>query len=315
VAPASRKKVHIIEMGPRDGLQNEAAYLRTEEKVEFVKRLYQSGLRQIEIAAFVSPKWVPQMADSRQVATKVLRWARAKAKDSSNLSIKNFSALVPNAIGAQAAIDAGLKRVAFFMSASEGFSQANTNCSVTESLERFSKIIETVRGRGVQVRGYLSVCFFCPFDGAVDPKKVVRLSQTLLKKGCYEVSIGDTIGAATPGHVERLIKILKTSQVDINKIAMHFHDTRGTALANALKAYEMGVRTFDASVGGLGGCPYAPGAAGNVGTEDLVYMFEGMGINTGIDLPQLRRTKDWISKKVGRELPSRVSRVGLPRGW
>ncbi|MGZ3803029.1 MAG: hydroxymethylglutaryl-CoA lyase, partial [Pseudobdellovibrionaceae bacterium] len=266
------KKVTIVEMGLRDGLQNEKVILSTEVRLEILKRLLDIGARRIEVGAFVSPQWVPQMAGSMEVTQAALQMQKEKKTPKGT----EFSVLVPNEKGMLMAIETGIKEVAIFAAASESFSKKNINCTIEESFERFKQVMAFARKHKIKVRGYLSTCFGCPFEGKVSETKVIQLAKRLHQLGCYEISIGDTIGVADPAQVERVFKKLKKA-VPVKKLAAHFHDTRGQALANILVAYNLGVQVFDSSIGGLGGCPYAPGAAGNVATEDVVYMFQGMG--------------------------------------
>lgn len=303
--------VTLVEVGLRDGLQNEKKLIDVDTRLEFAQRLADAGSRRLEIAAFVRPDWIPQMAGSKEISTAILQRQQLK-KISSRVSL---SALVPNERGLQDAIAAGIKDVAIFAACSESFSKKNINCTIEESFERFVPVMKLARREKIKVRGYLSVCFACPYEGPTPEKRVVQLAKKMNDLGVYEISIGDTLGVATPGEVTSLFKKLK-KVVPAKKLAGHFHDTRGTSLANILAAWNLGIRVFDTSLGGLGGCPYAPGAAGNVATEDVVYMFEGMGVSTGLDLPKLIAINPWIAEKVGHELPSRVGRVGLlqPRG-
>jgi hydroxymethylglutaryl-CoA lyase len=303
-------KVTIVEVGPRDGLQNEKITLSHETRLEFAERLAAAGVRKIELGAFVSPQWVPQMAGSTELMKAAL--AR-KADPRSPLAGAELSALVPNPRGMQDALATGVKSVAIFASASEAFAKKNINCTIEESFQRFAQVMELARkADGVKVRGYLSMCFGCPFEGEVPEGRVVRLVKRLAELGVYEISIGDTIGVANPAQVHRLVAKL-IDAVGREKLAMHFHDTRGTALANILASLEMGIRTFDSSLGGLGGCPYAPAATGNVATEDVIYMLHGMGHTTGIDLAALLPINKWMAEKIGHELPSRVGKAGLPK--
>lgn len=305
------KTVTLVEMGLRDGLQNEDAVLSTETRVEFARRLSDAGLRRLEIAAFVHPKWVPQMAGSADVTAGALALRKSK-KISKDVVL---AGLVPNERGMQDALAASIDEVAVFAACSESFSRANINCSIDESFERFAPVMALAKKNKIKVRGYLSTCFGCPFEGEVPEARVVKLAKRMIELGVYEVSIGDTIGVADPGHVTSLFKkLLKT--IPAKKLAGHFHDTRGTALANILAAWNLGIRVFDTSVGGLGGCPYAPGATGNVSTEDVVYMFRGMGVATGVDLEKLIEMNPWIAENVRHSLPSKVGKAGLlkPRG-
>lgn len=299
----------IVEVGPRDGLQNEKVVLDPQTRLEFAERLAMAGINKIELSAFVSPKWVPQMAGASDLIREALRRQQLKESPLRNAEI---SALVPNLRGMNDALEVNLKNVAIFASASESFAKKNINCSIEESFERFAQVMTLASANGVRVRGYLSMCFGCPFEGSISESRVVELSERLLKMGVYEVSIGDTIGVATPAQVKSLGGMLVNS-LGAHHVAMHFHDTRGTALANILASLDLGIRTFDSSLGGLGGCPYAPAATGNVATEDVLYMLHGMGLKSGIDLEALIPLNKWVSQKVGRELPSRVGRAGLPR--
>ncbi len=297
--------VTIVEMGLRDGLQNEKVVLDADTRVEFASRLIASGSKKLELGGFVSPQWVPQMAGTAEVVQKV--FAKVKAKQISNKI--GFSVLVPNERGMLNAIREGVKEVAVFTAASESFTRKNINCSIAESFERFEVIMKLAKKHKIKVRGYLSTCFGCPFEGKVSEAKVVQLAQRLHKMGCYEISIGDTIGVANVGQIESVFKKLK-KVIPVKKLAGHFHDTRGQALANTLAAYKLGVTVFDTSLGGLGGCPYAPGATGNVATEDVAYMFHGMGVKTGLDLDKLIEMVPWMAEKIGHVLPSKVGKVG-----
>lgn len=297
-------KIKIVEVGPRDGLQNEKNFLSVEVRSEFVRQLVEAGHSSVEVGAFVSPEKIPQMVGSSDVVRSVNKMF-PKSKVS-------FPVLVPNERGMHDAIAVGVKEVAIFAAASESFSKANINCTIEESFERFKPVIALAKKHKIKVRGYLSTCFYCPFEGKIKPQKVASLAKKLIQMGCYEVSIGDTIGAANPKEVKTLIQLLKRS-IPVKKIAMHFHDTRGTALANILQSYQLGVTTFDSSLGGLGGCPYAPGAQGNVSTEDVVYMFEGMGIKTGVNLSKLLEVNKWMSEQMGKDLPSKVGKAGFPK--
>lgn len=297
------KKITLVEVGPRDGLQNEKTILNQDIRLEFARRLADAGLKKIELGAFVSPKWVPQMVGSADLFTRAMKEPLAKKVE--------LSALVPNVHGMNDAIAAGVKHVAIFGSASEAFSQKNINCSIDESLERFAQIMVIAKKNKVKVRGYLSMCFGCPFEGEVPEARVVSLVKKFAKLGIYEISIGDTIGVADPAQVKRLVsKLIKA--VGSKKLAMHFHDTRGTALANILAALDLGITVFDSSLGGLGGCPYSPNSTGNVATEDVVYMLERMGYNTGADLPKLIELNKWMTESIGHPLPARVSKAGIP---
>lgn len=292
--------VSIVEVGLRDGLQNESAQLNVLQKTELAQKLVAAGVKRIELGAFVRTDWIPQMAGSKEVVEKVLPLI-GKAQP---------SVLVPNVRGMQDALTTAIKEVAVFASCSESFSKKNINCSIDESFQRFVEVMKLAKKNKIKVRGYLSVCFGCPFEGTVPEKRVVDLAKRLIQMGCYEVSIGDTIGIATPGQVRSLFQKLKKS-IPAKKLAGHFHDTRGLALANILEAYRLGIRVFDTSLGGLGGCPYAPGSAGNVATEDVVYLFDGMGVKTGLNLKHLIDLNHLASQWIGKSLPSKVGRVGL----
>jgi hydroxymethylglutaryl-CoA lyase len=292
--------VHLVEVGPRDGLQNESAQVDLATRRELIVRLAACGLREVEAGAFVSPKWVPQMADSGPLLQSLPSEAAA-------LQGVRLPVLTPNLQGFEAALAAGARRVAVFAAASETFSRRNINCSIAESLQRFEPVLAAARAAGVSVRGYLSCVAGCPYEGAVAPAAVAHVAAQLLAMGCDEISLGDTIGVGTPGSVLAMLEAVARA-VPVAQLAGHFHDTYGMAVANAYAAYGFGLRTFDASVAGLGGCPYAPGASGNVATEDLVYLFEGLGAATGVDLPALARTGAWICECLGRETRSRVAR-------
>lgn len=300
------KKVSIVEVGLRDGLQNEKQSISTSIRVEMAERLAKAGSRRIELGAFVRADKIPQMAGSKEVVSKVLQLQKLK-KISKDVE---FSVLVPNEKGMIEALPTGIREIAIFAACSETFSQKNINCSIEESFERFKPVMALAKRHKIKVRGYLSTCFGCPYEGDVAESVVVRLAERLHKLGCYEISIGDTIGVAHPGQVKSLFTKLK-KKIPVGKLAGHFHDTRGTAVVNIYSAYQLGVKTFDASLGGLGGCPYAPGAAGNVATEDVVYMFHGMGIQTGIDLAQLLEINSWMSAQMHKSLPSKVGAVGI----
>jgi hydroxymethylglutaryl-CoA lyase len=291
------ERVRIVEVGPRDGLQNEAQNVSTEIKLEFIGLLADAGLKTIEATAFVSPKWVPQMADHAEVMRGLLRREGVA-----------YPVLVPNLRGFEAALAAGATEVAVFAAASETFSQRNINCSIAESLERFAPVFDAACAASVRVRGYVSCALGCPYEGNVDPARVADVAGRLIEAGCYEISLGDTIGVGTPNRTKTMIAAVG-ARVPVEHLAGHFHDTYGQALANIYAAMECGVRVFDASVSGLGGCPYAPGAAGNVATEDLIYMLDGMGIETGVDLDRLIKTGAFICGRLGRQTQSRVARV------
>jgi hydroxymethylglutaryl-CoA lyase len=291
------KKVRIVEVGPRDGLQNEKQEVPTKLKLELIERLADAGLPAVEATAFVSPKWIPQMADH----TEVLEGIRRKPGVS-------YPVLTPNLKGFQAALAAGATEVAIFGAASESFSKKNINCSIAESLERFRPVADAAREAGVKVRGYISCVLGCPYEGDVSPEKVAEVAAALQDMGCYEISLGDTIGTGTPGKTQKMIETV-ARRVPVGKLAGHYHDTYGQALANIYASLEMGVATFDASVAGLGGCPYAKGASGNVATEDVVYMLNGLGIETGIDLDQLVEIGRWICGVIGKEPVSKAARA------
>jgi hydroxymethylglutaryl-CoA lyase len=288
-------KVRIVEVGPRDGLQNEKTPVSVAGRIAFIEALVGAGLHTVEVGAFVSPKAIPQMVDSDQVLKGVDHYPDCE-----------FQVLVPNEKGYEAARAAGARVIAVFGSASEGFSRANINCSVAESIERFRPVIARARADGVKVRGYISCVLGCPYDGEVKPRAVVDVARVLWDLGCYEVSLGDTIGVGTPRKTRELLQAV-AGHVPIAHLAMHFHDTYGQALANLYAGMEEGARVIDSAAGGLGGCPYAPGATGNVATEDVVYMLEGMGISTGVDLSRLVKATNEISKLVGRPPVSRVA--------
>lgn len=287
--------VRIVEVGPRDGLQNETAELDVATRVTLIERLADSGLSTIEAGSFVSPRWIPQMADSGQVLTTLHRRRGVR-----------YTALTPNRRGLEDAMAAGADEVAVFAAASEAFSQHNINCSIAESVERFREVCEQASAAGLPVRGYVSCVLGCPYQGAVSESAVYDVTRRLLDLGCYEVSLGDTIGVGTAGRVESLLSH-GLQQVPSERLAVHFHDTYGQALANVLMALQCGVRSIDSSVAGLGGCPYAPGASGNVATEDVVYLLDGLGMRHGVDLEQLRGTGDWICGQLGRNNRSRVA--------
>src|SRR5438309_2380268 len=285
--------VKIVEVGPRDGLQNEKATVPTEAKVDYITTLADAGLRVIEAGAFVSPKWVPQMADTDEVYRNI-------PKDPG----VDYPVLVPNMKGLDRAIETGVKSISIFTAASDTFNKRNINMSIDESFQNYAPVAARARAEGMKVRGYVSTAFGCPYEGDVAPEKVLEVSARLLDLGCYEVSVGDTIGVGTPVQVQGVIGIL-LQVIPTSKLAMHFHDTRGTALANTLAALEMGIATFDASSGGLGGCPYAPGASGNLATEDLVYMLDHMGIETGVNLDRLVAASTHVSQYIDHPLPGR----------
>ena len=291
--------VRIVEVGPRDGLQNEHARIGTAEKIEFVNRLTDAGAPSIEVSAFVSPKWVPQMADAAEVFAGITRRAAVR-----------YSALVPNAAGLERAHAAGVTEIAIFAAASETFSTRNINQTIDDSLATYRDVAARALQLGMKVRAYVSTAFGCPFEGAVAPARVRDVCAALIEMGAFEVAVSDTIGIAHPGQVPQVVAAV-AERVPTQQIALHFHDTRGTALANVLTALDLGIATYDASAGGLGGCPYAPGATGNLATEDLVYMLDGLGIRTGVDLEALVRASRFIEPHVGHALPSRYYRARL----
>ena len=289
--------VRIVEVGPRDGLQNEAKEVPTAVKVELIERLADAGLPAVEATAFVSPKWVPQMADHTEVLERVRRKPGV-----------DYPVLAPNLKGFEAARAAGATEVAIFGAASEAFSRRNINCSIAESLERFRPVAEAAKAANVKVRGYVSCVLGCPYEGEVAPAQVAQVAKALYAMGCYEVSLGDTIGTGTPAKTKVMIQAC-AAEVPMAKLAGHYHDTYGQALANIYASLELGVATFDASIAGLGGCPYAAGASGNVATEDVVYMLNGLGMRTGIDLGKLVAIGRWICGVLGREPSSKVNKA------
>ncbi len=299
------ERVTLVEVGPRDGLQNEATPIPTATKLELIRRLRATGLTVIEATAFVSPRWVPQMADHSELLAALTAETRAENERAAT-SLPRYPVLVPNLKGLEAALAAGAEEVAVFTAASEAFCQKNINCSIAESLERFAPVVERARAAGVAVRGYVSCVVACPYSGPVAPQKVAEVAKALWAMGCGEISLGDTIGVGTPDAIVRMVAAV-AAEVPIERLAGHFHDTYGMAVANVVAAWQEGVATFDASVGGLGGCPYAPGAAGNVATEALVYLFESMGVATGVALEPLVDTAWWIAEQLGRTPNSRVA--------
>jgi hydroxymethylglutaryl-CoA lyase len=288
-------RVRIVEVGPRDGLQNEKAIIPTAAKIELIDRLSATGLQSIEATSFVSPKWVPQLADAAEVFAGIRRAPGV-----------TYPVLVPNLQGYERARAVGVEEVAVFSAASEAFNRKNINASIDESIERFLPVLERARADGVKVRGYVSTVLGCPYQGAVPVADVVRVARRMHELGCYEVSLGDTIGIGTPGAARAMLRAVADA-VSIEALAIHFHDTRGQALANILACLEEGVAVVDAAVSGTGGCPYAPGASGNVATEDVVYMLEGLGIATGVDLPKLVETGRWLAGVLGRASGSKVT--------
>ena len=290
-------KVRIVEVGPRDGLQNEQKTVPTEKKAEFIKLLVGSGLRDIEVASFVHPKWVPQLSDAEDLVRRLEFSPEIR-----------FSALVPNLRGLERAIAAGLRRIAVFTAASETFNRKNINMGIQESIDVFRPVVARALTEGMSVRGYISTCFVCPYEGSIPKEKVGEVARSLIELGVHEISIGDTIGAATPRDVEITVGFL-LQHFAVGKLAMHFHDTYGLAVANVYQSLQMGITVFDSSAGGLGGCPYAPGASGNVATEDLVYLFDKLDVETGVSLKLLRRASHFIAQELARDLPSRVLKV------
>ncbi|MFT5521435.1 MAG: hydroxymethylglutaryl-CoA lyase [Enterobacterales bacterium] len=288
-------KVTIVEVGPRDGLQNESMMVPVDVKLQLIKLLEIAGLTVIEATSFVSPKWVPQMADAEQLMQKLNQEKHIR-----------YPVLTPNLQGFERAIAAGAKEVAIFGAASESFSQKNINCSIDESLTRFQPVIDAAKLANIPVRGYVSCVMGCPYEGKIDASAVAHVADTLYQMGCYEISLGDTIGTGTPKVAEKLISVV-SQKVPLDKLAAHFHDTYGQALANILAVLNMGVSTLDSAVSGLGGCPYAKGASGNVATEDLIYMLDGMGIETGVDINKLVSAGQMISDYLKRKPSSKVA--------
>ncbi|BBD79876.1 hydroxymethylglutaryl-CoA lyase [Aerosticca soli] len=289
--------VRIVEVAPRDGLQNEKTLLPTATKIELIERLADTGLKAIEATSFVSPKWVPQMADAAEVYAGIRKVPGV-----------SYPVLVPNLTGYERARSVGVTEIAVFTAASEAFSRKNINASIDESIERFEPVIERARVDGVKVRGYVSTVLGCPYQGEVPVADVVRVAARLHALGCYEVSLGDTIGVGTPAKARAMLRAV-AKEVPMSALAVHFHDTYGQALANILACLEEGVRTVDSAVSGTGGCPYAQGASGNVATEDVVYMLHGMGLHTGVDLDRLVAVGAWLAARLGRETASRVTRA------
>ena len=290
-------RVKIVEVGPRDGLQNEKQLVPTETKIELINRLAAAGVSVIEATSFVSPKWVPQMGDNSAVMQGITRQAGV-----------SYPVLTPNLQGFDAAVQAGAAEVAIFGAASEAFSHKNINCSITESLKRFEPVVSAASALEIPVRGYVSCVVGCPYEGAVAPEKAAEVAATLYAMGCYEVSLGDTIGVGNPATIQRMIEAC-ARRVPIEKLAGHYHDTYGMAIANIYASLQMGMAVFDASVAGLGGCPYAKGASGNVATEDVVYLLNGLGIETGIDLAKLAAVGDWISSAIHRPNGAKAGRA------
>ncbi len=290
-------RVRIVEVGPRDGLQNEPGEVPTAVKLELIERLADAGLPAVEATAFVSPKWIPQMADHTEVLERLRRKPGV-----------DYPVLTPNLKGFEAARAAGAREVAVFGAASEAFSKKNINCSIDESLARFQEVVAQARKHGIAVRGYVSCVVGCPYEGPIAPERVAKVAGALYEMGCYEVSLGDTIGVGTPGKTRAMIEAC-AAVVPIEKLAGHYHDTYGQALANIYASLEAGVRTFDSSVAGLGGCPYAAGASGNVATEDVLFMLNGLGMKTGVDLDKVAETGIWICSLLGRDPSSKAARA------
>ncbi len=295
------KSVRIVEVGPRDGLQNEPGSVSTEVKVALIERLAAAGLPAVEATAFVSPKWVPQMADHTEVLERIRRKPGV-----------SYPVLTPNLKGFEAARAAGAGEVAIFGAASESFSRKNINCSIAESFERFRPVVEAASKEKIRVRGYVSCVLGCPYEGEVSPQRVAEVAGALYDMGCYEISLGDTIGVGTPGRTKAMIEAC-ASRIPLEALAGHYHDTYGQALANIYASLELGVATFDASVAGLGGCPYAAGASGNVATEDVVFMLNGLGIETGVDLDRLVDIGQWICSVLGKAPASKAGRALLAK--
>lgn len=291
------RRITVVEVGPRDGLQNERAAVSTGDKVEFVNRLSDAGLPVIEVSAFVSPKWVPPMADAAEVFARIIRKPGIR-----------YSALVPNVVGLERAVQAGVGEVAIFAASTDTFSRRNINQSIDESLATYKQVCDRAAALDVRVRGYVSTAFGCPYEGDVAPAKAADITARLLDLGVFEVAVSDTIGIAHPGQVARVLDVL-LARIPVEQVALHFHDTRGTALANVLTALSYSISTFDASAGGLGGCPYAPGAAGNLATDDLVYMLDGLGVKTGVSLTALSSASAFIGERLDHPLPSRYAQA------
>ncbi len=293
------ESVRMFEVGPRDGLQNEPAIIPTDTKIELIDMLSETGLKTIEVGSFVSPKWVPQMSDTEAVLKGIHRRPGIV-----------YPVLTPNMKGFEAAVKAGAREVAVFGSATEGFSQKNINCSIPESLERFAPVCGAAKKLNIRVRGYVSCVVGCPYEGEVDPRKVAEVSEAIYNLGCYEISLGDTIGVGTPKKVERMLYTV-AERVPMDMLSVHFHDTHGQALANILTALQCGISGVDSAVSGLGGCPYAHGASGNVATEDVLYMLNGLEVETGVDMDALLNASMYISKALGRSPASKVARAAL----
>ncbi len=291
-------EVEIYEVGPRDGLQNESAVIPVETKKAMIEGLVDAGIKRIEITSFVNPRWIPALADHKELAKAIVRKPGVR-----------YTALVPNMRGLDGASEAGMEEVAIFMSATESHNKKNINKTRAQAIETYTEVIKEALDRGMKVRGYVSCVYGCPYEGAVPVENTIEVSKALLDLGIYELSLGDTIGVGNPLQVAHVLKSLVDADIRLDQTAVHFHDTRGTALANITVALQMGVRVVDASIGGLGGCPYAPGASGNVSTEDVVYMLEGMGIETGVDLDALVPVSARLEAELARELPSKYLRA------
>lgn len=294
--------IKIVEVGPRDGLQNEKKIVPTEIKIDFINKLSSTGLRSIEVTSFVSPRWVPQMADNVQVFQRI-----EKRTDVS------YPVLVPNLKGLENAIAADVKEIAIFGAASEAFSKTNTNCSIKESIKNFKVVIEKAKRHDIKIRGYISCIVGCPYEGETKPAITAHLASMMLDLGCYEVSLGDTIGVGSPSKIKRVLNELLSVSSNLNYFALHCHDTYGQALANVYAGLESGIRVFDSSVAGLGGCPYAAGASGNLATEDLLYFLKGQGLNTGVDFDKIVEIGDYISKQLGKENHSKAGTAILAK--
>jgi hydroxymethylglutaryl-CoA lyase len=295
--PAYPDSVKIVEVGPRDGLQNEKATIPAATKIEFINRLSASGLRTIEVTSFVSPKWIPQLADAAEVFTGIDKREGV-----------SYPVLVPNEKGMQRALEVGAKEVSIFTAASESFNRKNINCSIAESMDRFEPVMEMAREHDIKVRGYVSTVIGCPYEGDIAPEAVADVAARLDRMGCYEISLGDTIGVGTPLKAQRMLEAV-AEQVPMERLAVHFHDTYGQALANIHACLQLGAAVVDASVAGLGGCPYAKGATGNVATEDVLYLLTGLGVETGVDMDRLLAAGAYISEALGRAPASRLGRI------
>ncbi|MBL8392431.1 MAG: hydroxymethylglutaryl-CoA lyase [Candidatus Accumulibacter sp.] len=298
-------RVKLVEVGPRDGLQNEPQIVPTRVKVGLIERLGDAGLSAIEVGAFVSPQWVPQMADSGEVLRAVLASPRRRPSVS-------FPVLTPNLRGFDAAVEAGAREVAIFAAASESFSQKNINCSVNESLKRFAAVVDSASALEIPVRGYVSCVIACPYEGRIAPQKVAAVAQRLFEMGCHEISLGDTIGVGTPVRVQQMIEAC-AAVVPLDRLAGHYHDTFGMAIANVYASLEVGMAVFDSSIGGLGGCPYALGASGNVATEDVLFLLQGLGIDSGMDMTALLIASDYIAQHLGRQPAAKAARALLAK--